>query len=85
MVEQVKVSVLGLNAPRLSGQAAEMIPPGFVIPAYRRLCRARIASVRAARQRQRLGDRNGDCSGGLGLECPRAKEITFCLAMPRCW
>jgi hypothetical protein len=27
----------------------------------------------------------GDCSGGLGRECPRAKEVAFCLAMPRCW
>lgn len=27
----------------------------------------------------------GDCSGALGRERPRAEEVAFCLAMPRCW
>jgi hypothetical protein len=75
--------------PALGGHggrmAAEMILPGFVIPACRRLARARVAALRAGHQCQCCGDRTRDCSGALGRECLPAEEVMFCLVTPRCW
>jgi hypothetical protein len=85
VVEQVKVSVLGLNAPLLSGQAAEMIPPGFVIPAHRLGPRpgSLWSGLRASVSRAVTGTET--VQGASAWSVRELKEMTFCLAMPRCW